>query len=128
MSGSRLTVRYRSEGLNGRIETQLNIAMPSCDGYSGRYILADGSMPCGFGQELKLDAATQLVLDDDVLGGALRLSFPPATIGARPHYTVSQSEAGFEKIMQNAELTLSWPLDSGSREIVVVLEYHPHTK
>ncbi len=128
VSGSRLTVRYRSEGLNGRIETQLNIAMPSCDGYSGRYILADGSMPCGFGQELKLDAATQLVLDDDVLGGALRLSFPPATIGARPHYTVSQSEAGFEKIMQNAELTLSWPLDSGSREIVVVLEYHPHTK
>lgn len=127
VSDSQLTVRYRSQGLAGRFETQLNFAMPSCDGYCGRYILADGSMPCGFGQELKLDAATKLILDDGILGGALQLSCPPAAINARPHHTVSQSEAGFEKIMQSAELTLSWPLDAGSGEIIVVLDYHPHT-
>jgi hypothetical protein len=28
--------------------------MPSCDGFLGRYVLADGSIPCGFGQELDL--------------------------------------------------------------------------
>ncbi|CAG4883534.1 Glycosyl hydrolase [Georgfuchsia toluolica] len=126
VSGSRLSVRYRCEGLSGRFETQLNIAMPSCDGYSGRYILADGSIPCGFGQELKLDAATKLILDDSVLAGALCLSFPPASISARPYYTVSQSEAGFEKIMQGVELTLYWPLNNCSREMIVVLEYLPH--
>ncbi|MFY9329497.1 MAG: alpha-amylase/4-alpha-glucanotransferase domain-containing protein, partial [Georgfuchsia sp.] len=76
VSESRLTVRYRCEGLTGRFKTQLNIAMPSCDGYSGRYILADGSMPCGFGQELKLDAATRLTLDDEILSGALLVSCP----------------------------------------------------
>ena len=127
VSGSRLSVRYRCEGVSGRFETQLNIAMPSCDGYSGRYILADDSIPCGFGQELKLDGAAKLILDDSVLVGALRLSCPSAAIGARPYYTVSQSEAGFEKIMQGAELTLSWPLDDSSREIIVVLEYLPHS-
>ena len=126
VSGNRLSVCYRCEGLSGRFETQLNIAMPSCDGYSGRYILADGSIPCGFGQELKLDVAAKLILDDNVLAGALCLSCPPAAIGARPYYTVSQSDAGFEKIMQGAELTLYWPLDGSSREIIVVLEYLPN--
>jgi hypothetical protein len=92
----------------------------------GRYILADGSMPCGFGQALELDAAAGLSLDDGVLGGALRLKCTPAALRARPHHTVSQSEAGFEKIMQSAELTLGWTLGAG--DIVVVLEYQPHVR
>jgi alpha-amylase len=120
--GNTLSVCYRAKGLSGgRLETQLNIAMPSCDGFLGRYILADGSIPCGFGQELSLDHAVSLVLDDGVLGGALALGGKPARILARPHHTVSQSEAGFEKIMQCAELTLSWTLDE--EEIEVTLEY-----
>ncbi len=36
----------------GRFAVVLNLAMPSCDGYSGRYVPADGSIPCGFGQAL----------------------------------------------------------------------------
>jgi len=121
VSGDALTVRYAPRGLQGRLEVQLNIAMPSCDGFLGRYILADGSIPCGFGQELTLEGMTGVTLDDGVLGGALKLNCAAATLRARAHHTVSQSEAGFEKIMQAVELTLSWPLPA--QELVVTLEY-----
>jgi hypothetical protein len=62
-------------------------------------------------------------LDDRVLGGSLVLSASrPVDIKARPHYTVSQSEAGFEKIMQAACLTLSWPIDAVLQELTFSLE------
>ena len=111
LAGGTLTVEYRTSGLgDGRLEIQLNLAMPSCDGYSGRYRLADGGIPCGFGQELVIDDARRLALEDGELGGALRLeSDRPLHVDAAPHFTVSQSEAGFEKIMQAACLTLTWP-------------------
>ncbi|QDX82337.1 glycosyl hydrolase [Denitratisoma sp. DHT3] len=129
VDGARLRVTYHAQGMGkdsgGRLETRLNLAMPSCDGYGGRYILADGGIPCGFGQELELAALTSLTLDDDELGGALLLQCPPATLRARPHHTVSQSEAGFERVMQAAELTLDWPLEDG--EFSVSLEYRPRT-
>jgi len=114
LAGRTLQVGYRLSNVpGGRFSVQLNLAMPSCDGYSGRYILADGSVPCGFGQELILADAVQLTLDDRFLGGGLRLTASrPLDIEARPHFTVSQSEAGFEKIMQAVCLTLSWPIDA----------------
>jgi hypothetical protein len=34
---------------------------------------------------------------------------------------VSQSEAGFEKIMQAATLTLAWQVPAGSSEVIVTL-------
>lgn len=93
----------------GLLQIELNLAMPSCDGYAGRYVLADGSIPCGFGQALDIGQTTRLALVDGVLGGKLILSSnQPVSISGRPHFTVSQSEAGFEKIMQAAVLTLCW--------------------
>jgi hypothetical protein len=81
--------------------------MPSCDGFGGRYVLADGSIPGGFGQELALGQAQLLVLEDGVLGGRLQAQTKnPAEICGRPQQTVSQSEAGFEKIMQATESVL----------------------
>jgi 4-alpha-glucanotransferase/alpha-amylase len=114
LAGRALQVAYRLRDVpGGRFSVEINLAMPSCDGYSGRYILADGSIPCGFGQALDLAVSQRLTLDDRVLGGSLMLSASrPVDIRARPHYTVSQSEAGFEKIMQAACLTLSWPIDA----------------
>ena len=117
--GLRLHKRYALEagGLKvsystsepGVLQTEINLAMPSCDGYAGRYVLADGSIPCGFGQALDLEQAHKLTLVDGVLGGKLIVSSNlPVAISARPHFTVSQSEAGFEKIMQAATLTLRW--------------------
>jgi alpha-amylase len=110
VTGDGLTVDWQFAGLAGyRFSTVLNLAMPSCDGFLGRYVLADGSVPGGFGQALELAEATRLRLADDVLGGRLTLEASSAiTIKCRPHQTVSQSEAGFEKIMQSAEVQLSW--------------------
>jgi len=124
LAGGTLQVGYRLRNVpGGRFSVEINLAMPSCDGYSGRYVLADGSIPCGFGQELELAAATQLTLDDRFLGGGLRLTASrPLDIRARPHHTVSQSEAGFEKIMQAACLTLSWPIDAAVEELTLSLE------
>jgi hypothetical protein len=124
LAGRALQVAYRLHHVpGGRFSVELNLAMPSCDGYSGRYILSDGSIPCGFGQALELAASQGLTLDDRFLGGGLRLSASrPVDIAARPHYTVSQSEAGFEKIMQAVCLTLSWPIDAVLQELTFSLE------
>ena len=126
IDAARLTVAYRSQGIAGRLQTQLNLAMPSCDGYGGRYILANGDIPCGFGEELARTALDSIILDDGELPGAVILAASaPARFAARPHHTVSQSEAGFEKIMQAVELTLNWPLSSSATEISVVVEFRP---
>lgn len=125
LSGPHLTVRLAAADIGGTLSTRINLAMPSCDGFLGRYILASGEIPCGFGDPLDLDHATQLTLEDGVLGGRLRLTAAlPAHIAARAHRTVSQSEAGFEKVMQAVELTLSWPLVAGTEQ-VLTLEFSP---
>lgn len=98
----------------GTLQCEINLAMPSCDGYAGRFELADGSIPCGFGQPLDLAATRALHLVDGVLGGSLTLTTTQAVaLSTRPHFTVSQSEAGFEKIMQAVTLTLRWHAQPG---------------
>jgi alpha-amylase len=125
ISGPHLTVQFKAEKLAGTLATRINLAMPSCDGFLGRYVLASGEIPCGFGDALSLEHATQLALEDGVLGGRLRLTASlPATIAARAHRTVSQSEAGFEKVMQAVELTVSWPLVEDAAQ-VLALEFAP---
>ena len=106
---------YRFDGpMTSAMSCEINLAMPSCDGYSGRYILADGSIPCGFGQKLELPSVREIALDDRELGGRLVLrSNRPVHLQALPHHTVSQSEAGFEKIMQCVCVTLHWTPASG---------------
>jgi hypothetical protein len=46
------------------------------------------------------------------------------SLTAKAHQTVSQSEAGFEKIMQAVELNFSWPLDGTAQELCFVLKAH----
>ena len=108
LDGSGLTTSYLASD-SGLLQIEINLAMPSCDGYAGRYMLADGSVPGGFGQPLDIEETSRLMLIDGVLGGKLVLtSNRPVSVSGRPHFTVSQSEAGFEKIMQAAVLTLRW--------------------
>lgn len=122
VEGRRLSVHYRTMASGGRLQVRLNLAMPSCDGPAGRHLLADGSIAGGFGEPLALAEATRLTLEDAVLGGAIELTASQAvSLVARPHLTVSQSEAGFEKIMQAVELTLSWPATHGS-DVTLTLE------
>ncbi len=124
LTGARLTVTYAFDGLaGGTFATELNLSLPACDGFGGRYILEDGAIPCGFGQQLAQDALTTITLDDSELGGALVLAASlPAALRAQPHFTVSQSEAGFEKIMQAATVMLSWPLTPERRTLTVTVE------
>ena len=130
LEGSSLSVHYRGTGLFGsRVEIQLNLAMPSCDGYSGRYILDDGSVPCGFGQELTIPDLREIILDDGELLGRLRLAADhPLRLHAAPYFTASQSEAGFEKIMQAACLTLSWQPGSNAETLKLQFTVAPQTQ
>lgn len=123
MTAGALEVRYRAWNLAGKVEIRLNVAMPSCDGYGGRYRLEDGHIPCGFGDLLQLTACRRLTLDDDELGGALTVACePPLALLARAHRTVSQSEAGFERVMQAAELAFTWAVDGSPGELLFRLE------
>jgi alpha-amylase len=123
LDGDTLSVVFRAEGgaLPKFIETELNLALPSCDGYGGRYVLADGSVPGGFGEALELACMQQITLDDSELRGALRIeASQPVRLEAQPHRTVSQSEAGFEKIMQAVCITLAWSPASGVEQIITL--------
>jgi hypothetical protein len=121
-----LVVRYALEGYGpGVFATEINLALPSSDGFGGRYILADGTIPCGFGQELSIARLETIRLDDRELRGGLVLALSPAAqFSARPHYTVSRSEAGFERIMQGVTITLSWRCDAPVR-ITVTMDVRP---
>ncbi|HNA04791.1 MAG TPA: DUF1926 domain-containing protein [Rhodocyclaceae bacterium] len=125
VSDNTLTVRYACGGSVGTMQTALNIAMPSCDGYSGRYVLEDGSVPGGFGQLLVLDDARGLTLDDRWMGGSIRITASrPVEIEAAPFHTVSLSEAGFEKIMQGVALYLRWAVDKPGNRTEIRLSFH----
>ncbi|HWS76584.1 MAG TPA: alpha-amylase/4-alpha-glucanotransferase domain-containing protein [Quisquiliibacterium sp.] len=119
----RVRVEWRCTGLaGGRLVTQVNLAMPSCDGFGGRYVLADGSIPGGFGQPLALEDCARLTLDDRALDGWLRLECAPACrVAAAPLHTVSLSEGGFEKIMQAAVVELSFALRDDEQTLVLEL-------
>ena len=125
IADSVLSVRYDCAGEVGLMRTTLNLALPSCDGYSGRYILEDGSIPCGLGQPLTLAATRRLVVDDRWLRGSLRIDTSvPVAIEAAPYHTVSLSEAGFEKIMQGVELRIRWSVGASRSGCEIRLGVH----
>lgn len=116
---NRLMVGLQTHSV-GRLETRIHLAIPCCDGVAGRYVV-NGEIPGGFGQSFTWDALADLRLEDHYLNGAIAVRcVPPARIEARPYHTVSQSEAGFEKIMQAVELVLSWDI-SGPTQLRVEL-------
>lgn len=121
LSDNQLQVIYRFTGEMGNVfNTEINLAMPSCDGIGGRYIY-QGKIPGGFGQLLELTRMTEITLDDDTLGGSVVLrTSSPVTLSAQPHFSISQSESGFEKIMQAVTLILEWPITT--QELIVTLE------
>lgn len=127
LDGNTITVSWQLTGLAGRqFSTVLNLAMPSCDSFLGRYALADGSIG-GFGQPLTLPAASTVQLEDGVLGGHLCLrAGTAADISGQAHQTVSQSRPAL-KIMQAVELRLNWriPDDSHTLQLHLTIEATP---
>lgn len=117
---------FDAAGISG-FESTVDLAMPSCDGPGAHYLYRD-AVAGGLGQPLDLEGMTELALVDNFMGGSLTLrSNLPIGLRARPCYTVSQSEGGFEKIMQSVTLTLAWPLDAVHAKIDLSLEIRKHS-
>ncbi|MSQ60963.1 MAG: DUF1926 domain-containing protein [Betaproteobacteria bacterium] len=129
LADNRLLVKYEARSdSRARLETQLNIAMPSCDGFLGRYVF-EGQVPGGFGQVLELESMSAIILEDGVLGGCIEiLCSRPARLRAAPHHTVSQSEDGFEKIMQAVTLDLVWEMEAGESDLLIAIEVSPEAR
>ncbi len=107
IEGNRMAVAYRLDTASASLQTEINLAMPSCDGFLGRYVIG-GEVPGGFGQEFGWEGIESVALEDGVLKGRVTLECDrPMKITAFPHKTVSQSEDGFEKIMQAVTLQVS---------------------
>lgn len=107
-----LSVRYAGKGIQAAattFTTRIYLAMPSCDGPAG-CLSVDAAVVGGFAATLS-GSAREFRLDDAVLGGSVEIQLSEQTAWqAWPHRTVSQSEAGFEKIMQAWVLELTWPV------------------
>jgi hypothetical protein len=125
VKGNALTVEYRLERESAGFETEINLAMPSCDGFLGRYVV-NGEVPGGFGQAFNWEGIRSLTLEDGVLGGKVTLTTgEPASVSAAPHKTVSQSEDGFEKIMQAVCLRIHAPPGDSSVKLQITVEPLP---
>ncbi|HZV61719.1 MAG TPA: alpha-amylase/4-alpha-glucanotransferase domain-containing protein, partial [Methylophilaceae bacterium] len=118
-----LVVAYSfAQPLGQAFQIEINLAMPSCDGPAGRLRVGEEILG-GFGQAHVKHALTELWLEDEVLGGALRIGTSlPCRLTSAPHFSVSQSEAGFEKIMQAVTLQLSWTAQTPQEKLTVVIE------
>jgi len=123
LDDARLYVAYHFDGIGaGVFRVTVNIAMPSCDGPAGRFRVGEEIMG-GFGQLLQLDAVQQIVLEDAVLGGKLKVSVNRVVaLDSQPCFSVSQSEAGFEKIMQAVVMTFECVLDAQDSTLEFCLE------
>lgn len=122
LSGNRILVSYDLSGnLAGHLATEINLAMPSCDGPGGRYVKDESTILGGFGRLLDLADVTNITMEDVVLQGALLINTSaPIRLYAQPHFSVSQSEGGYEKIMQAVKLKLIWPVTE--RKLIITLE------
>ncbi|MGH8756121.1 MAG: alpha-amylase/4-alpha-glucanotransferase domain-containing protein, partial [Burkholderiales bacterium] len=82
-----------------------------------------GKILGSFGQSLELEDVNGITLDDQFMGGSVKLaSSRPVRLLASPYFTVSRSEDGFERIMQSVWLTLSWPIVRGESDTTLTLE------
>jgi alpha-amylase/alpha-mannosidase (GH57 family) len=121
VDGGSVTVEYRPHGADGSLETEINLAMPSCDGFLGRFLVGE-TVAGGFGEACEWKDISALTLEDGVLGGSIALRTDrPVTILAAPLKTVSQSEDGFEKIMQAVTLRLRHRLGEGPLRVTLTV-------
>ena len=123
LKGSRLVIDYDfAARARGIFSVELNLAMQSCDGPAGRFRM-NGEIIGGFGQPQEIEQFTEIWLEDEVMWGKVRLSSSqPLGFRAWPHFSVSQSEAGFEKIMQAVTIVLDYTLMRTDNHLTVSLE------
>ncbi|MDT8363098.1 MAG: alpha-amylase/4-alpha-glucanotransferase domain-containing protein [Nitrosomonas sp.] len=124
---NQLIVTYKSnhetdDRGNSQMQTEINLAMPSCDGPGGRYRQRRRNLS-GFGLPLEIADLESITLEDDTLKGSVTINATPAVkFQAHPHFSVSQSEDGFEKIMQAVKITLTWAPIADQQKITLQFE------
>ncbi|MCX7627614.1 MAG: DUF1926 domain-containing protein [Methylophilaceae bacterium] len=123
LDGRVIKARYAfGKNASGRFSVEINLAMPSCDGPAGRYRMG-GEILGGFGTPCEIEAFEEIWLEDEVLGGKVRLaSSQPVHFRAWPHFSVSQSEAGFEKIMQAVTVVLGCDVANVKKNLDISIE------
>ncbi len=123
LDGNCLVVSYQFLKIpEGNFRVEINLAMPSCDGTAGRFRIGK-DIPGGFGQAVKFSRLKHVALEDGVLGGAVHLrSNIACDFSSHAHFSVSQSEAGFEKIMQAVTLELQWSAHALKNGLEIKLE------
>jgi len=111
--GEWIDIDYRltwagADPLVARWGIQFNVALSAGDA-PGRFFRVPGRPSLGSrGQRMR---RRRIAMVDEWLGCALELSWPTiAEVSWAPVETVSQSEAGFERIYQGTALLVSWPL------------------
>ncbi|HSH72897.1 MAG TPA: alpha-amylase/4-alpha-glucanotransferase domain-containing protein [Methylophilaceae bacterium] len=121
--GNNLVVRYDFASMpKGVFKVEINLAMPSCEGPAGRFRMGSDILG-GFGQPVHINSLKHIALEDEVLGGALHVfSSVSCKLTSHPHFSVSQSEAGFEKIMQAVTLELEWSAKALANGFEIKLE------
>jgi len=122
LAGSTMTASYRCEGYaGGEFRTRLSLAMPSCDGVAGRYVVA-GEIVGGFGQAFDWASIDAVLLEDLFMRGSVALALqPPARVRVAPYHSVSQSEDGLERIMQAVTVEIAWSLATGDQAFTLTL-------
>jgi alpha-amylase len=104
-----------ADPLVARWAVQFNVALSAGDA-PGRFFRLPGRP--SLGSRGQLSRRRRIAMVDEWLGCALELSWPTfGEVGWAPVETVSQSEAGFERIYQGTALLLSWPLRLGPGEV-----------
>jgi alpha-amylase len=117
-AGSRtLEVGYRIATETGRprrvrFTVELSAGIPGGDTFGRRYVIDGRDVEGNLSAVLRRGDVTSVDVIDDPVGVSLALRTPvPARLEADPVFTVSRSEAGFERIFQAARLHLAWDLD-----------------
>jgi len=114
IAGSASEVRYELKArrdVTGEFAVRLDLAMPSADGPRGWYVVDGKRRSGGLAATIRSQAVKRISLRDAVLPGALDLEISRGCrLSTAPLWTVSRSESAYEKIMQAATLTLSWPV------------------
>ena len=125
-----IDVRYALKAerdTRGEFVVRLDVAMPSADGPRGWFVINGRRRPGRLAATLAARDVRNITLRDKVLPGSLELKLaPPSHLRTAPLMTVSRSEFGYEKIMQAATLTVTWPADlSPGQTLKLRLRLHP---
>ncbi|MHB8178426.1 MAG: alpha-amylase/4-alpha-glucanotransferase domain-containing protein [Vulcanimicrobiaceae bacterium] len=125
-----LGVTYRVAAPGGSLRVRSDLSLVAVDapaaavwvlGGDASAQLLDGGLRVRFAGELRA-----VWFDDAQLGARVRLDYdPPAMVAITPHDTVSQSETGFERVLQSVTLDCRWSLNPTGGTYTIRLSAEP---